>query len=216
MKKQDCDITCKRWTKKSKRVATLSRAVSDLQKRTAKDVMSKNAATAQTAVAVRVMLKTSERVGNATSAKNQHVGVTGLQKKNVIVTGPKIGLTYIGKSGVQQSKTVNDPSVVKYMKSVKKGELFPKTDRKKINKYLASDGVTSKDIRTFNANTLLVAELKKVKPIPLSKTERIRVFNACCRVVAGKVGNGLPTLKKHYIMPKFYTDFVEHLRISKI
>ncbi len=60
-----------------------------------------------TALVVAIMQLTSERIGNAASAKNGHYGITGLRKKHVKIEGNKVTLTYKGKSGVKQEKSFN-------------------------------------------------------------------------------------------------------------
>ena len=168
------------------------------------------------------MLLTSERVGNETSATNGHFGVSHFQNKHIKVNGNIVTLDYVGKSGVEhEKKFVDETSAVmlKDLLSRKNTYLFTtkegfqiKPDR--VNRYLSNFDATSKDIRGFNANRLMVMELNRI-----GKTEekdRAKVFNASLRKIGAKVGHGAPTLRKHYLLPEIETTFYRYGDVRRI
>jgi DNA topoisomerase IB len=102
---------------------------------------------------------------------------------------------YVAKSGVVQVKEVSDMESVAFLKaqrdkrtpSVFTASNSQKVSAKMVNAYLQEFGITSKDIRTWNANTLL------------AKT------GASCdnlKAVAQTIGNQPNTLKNNYILPE--------------
>ena len=98
--------------KKTVSVKKLAEQISGLRQKVTQDMKSDDEKLKLTATAVALMDCTAERVGNDASAKDGHVGVTGFQKKHVSVTGNKVKLKYVGKSGVKHDKTVSNAKVV--------------------------------------------------------------------------------------------------------
>jgi DNA topoisomerase IB len=154
-----------------------------------------------TALAVAVILCTYERVGNETSAKNGHYGVSNLLKDHIFFSSPDyIELRYVGKSGVNQVKPIHEPSVCelihKRSKGNKKDRLFNTTPQQ-VNEYLSEFGITSKDIRTYAANKFIEDATRYVQC--KSNADKARLYRNAATTVAGIIGNKPATLKSMYL-----------------
>ena len=179
-----------------------------------------------TALAIALMDKTAERVGNEASAKEGHVGVTGFKSGQVTVSGDTVTIKYVGKSGVKQEKQVTDSLIAKLLKECQgncKGKDSPilttsdgfKIKADKVNRYLREFGVTAKDIRGYAANTLVYDMLKRSKT-PSDPEERKRQFREVLKAVAEKVGHQQATLKQHYLLPGIEEAYVKNGTVKKV
>lgn len=214
----------KRWQTKRKSIHSLKRNIDRLKRQVRKDL--DNASTSEkdrlTALIVRIMLFTNERVGNEGSAKDGHYGVSFFKSKHVKVIGNRIYLKYVGKSGVKHEKcfcNTKCASLIKELLKKRNRYLFTTSDGFKINpdrvnRYLSRFNATSKDIRGYNANYLMVTELRRI-----GKTEekqRPKTFNSALRKISAKVGHGSATLRKHYLLPEIETNFYNHGSVGRI
>lgn len=215
-----------RRQKKTKSVRNLAEQIHKLRSKVTKDLSSDNEKTRLTALVVAIIDKTAERVGNESSAKDGHYGVTGFQNSHVEVSGNKITLKYVGKSGVEQEKSFTDKRIAKILKDCKghcKNKNAPvmttsdgfKIKPDKVNRYLKEFGVTAKDIRGYAANTLVVNMLKNSKT-PSDKEERKKKFREVLKSVAGKVGHQQATLKMHYLLPGVEELYVKSGKVQEI
>jgi hypothetical protein len=85
----------------------------------------------------------------------------------------------------------------------------------KVNRYLRRFDAKSKDIRGFNANRMMAAELKSRGKIKEEK-DRKKVFNEALRKVSAKIGHGPATLRKQYLLPEIEEQFYKHGSIGRI
>jgi DNA topoisomerase-1 len=205
-----------RWDKKKRHIQELANNMRSLKWNLTRDLKSENEKEFLTALAISLMLKTSERVGNDESASNGHHGITNFKKKHIKIDGSKVNLKYVGKSGVEHDKTFTDKVLADYLKKAIKNSpnryIFCtsngfriKNDR--INRYLSDFNVSAKDLRGHNANGWIIEKLEKVD-IPDTERERKRVFNSAVKKVAQKIGHGTATLKKHYMMPELADNYI--------
>ncbi len=213
-----------RWSKKRESIETLSNNIQKLRNNVSRDLKSENDKVMLTALAVAIMDKTFERVGNETSFKAGHVGVSGLKKNQVNVIGNKIHLDYIGKSGVQHTKSFSDERIAKYLKQAIKNSptkrVFCTLDKfqikaDRINRYLTDFDISAKDIRGFGANYQMISKLKN-QDIAEKESDRKKVYLKTLRSVAEKVGHGFPTLRKHYVIPQLELKYVNDGQIIDI
>lgn len=215
----------KRWDSKRESIYNLRDKVDRLKRKVRSDLYSSDDKTRLTALVVRVMMQTSERVGNSDSAKNGHFGVTEFKRKHVDVEGNKVILTYKGKSGVEHEKSFTDEASAQMIKDLiargksPNAQLFVTNDgfqikADKVNRYLRAFDAKSKDIRGFNANRMMYQELKGLKI--KNEKERKTVFNAALRKVAQKIGHGPATLRKQYLLPEIEEQFYAKGSIGKI
>jgi len=165
-------------------------------------------------------------VGNENSAKDGHFGVTGFQSSHVTVSGNKVTLKYVGKSGVEHEKSFTDKTISTMLKDCQgrcKGKSSPvmvtedgfKIRSDRVNRYLKEFGVTAKDIRGYAANTLVVNMLRNSKA-PSDKDERKKKFKEVIKSVAEKVGHQQATLKMHYLLPGVEEDYVRTGKVKDI
>lgn len=213
-----------RRKKKTQAVKKLGECISGLRQKVSKDINSDDEKKALTALVVAIMDKTAERVGNDASAEEGHVGITGLKKKHITVSGNKVKLKYTGKSGVDHEKEFTDQRIAKmlkkYLKKAGNGYVFTTEDGLKIkaaqvNRYLKDYGVTAKDIRGYSANDMIIKKLSG-RNIPKEEKDRKKVMSEVLQAVADAVGHGKATLRTHYIMPNLEDDYVKKGKINKI
>lgn len=205
-----------RWDKKKKQIDELANNIQRLKLNLTRDLKSENEKEFLTALVISVMMKTGERIGNDASAKNNHIGVTGFKKKNIKIEGTTVYLTYTGKSGVKHEKEFTDKILSEHLKKAIKNSpnnyVFCTSDGfrirgNRVNRYLDDYGVSNKSIRGYSANKWIVDKLEKIE-IPDTESKRKIVFNKVARKVAEKIGHGLPTLKKHYMMPELADNYI--------
>lgn len=208
----------KRNSDKAKRLEKLRKSVHKLRARVKKDLASKDPETALTALVVGLMDHTAERVGNDTSKEELgHVGVTGWQKSHVSFGKAKATISYTGKSGVKQKKTVTDKALVSALKhaheNCKDGDLFchegGKITAEKVNTFLDEFDISAKDIRGLHANETMKTELKAVRSkggkLPTDpkerKTQLKKEFKKALETTAEAVGHEAGTLENQYLVP---------------
>jgi len=212
-----------RWEKKRIAIYAMKDSIDKLKRRINIDLLSENEKNKLTALIIRIMLSTSERIGNQESAENGHFGVTQFRKKHIEVIGNTIHLEYVGKSGVEQDKTFSDARAATILNELKRRKhvyLFTtvegfKIQADKVNRYLSQFDITSKDIRGYNANRYVTAELKKLGVIKEEKMRR-KTFNMVIRKVAEKIGHTPSTLRKQYLLPEIEESFYATGKIKKI
>lgn len=219
----------RRNSDKAKRVQKLREARKTLVTQVKKDLKSKDLKTRLTALAVALIDKTYERVGNDGSAKDGHFGVTVWQAKHVSFSGNKATISYVGKSGVKQSKTVNDAAAIKVLKEAlqgksgtddvftckaKGGEVSVIADD--VNDYLP-EGITAKDLRGLHANEEMLTSLKEIRskgpklPSDHKKREKIlkEEFSRALDQAAEVVGHEASTLSSQYLVPALETAYMK-------
>lgn len=214
----------KRWHKKKEHISKMADTIKRLRLNITKDIKGDDERIRLTALAIAVMDKTAERVGNSDSEQNGHFGITGFKKSHVSIDGNTVRLNYVGKSGVEHEKQFSDELIASELKKAIKYSdcefVFCTNDgfrvkSDKINRYLSEFGVTAKDIRGYSANRWIIDKLNKIEPNDIGETEakRKRKFNKVLKFVAGKVGHGASTLRNHYMTPELEEEFVRHGKI---
>jgi len=208
---------------KAERLEKLSKSIHKLRAQVKKDMKSSDPSTALTALAVALMDHTYERVGNEESKEGDnedgkpHFGVTTWQKSHVSFGKGKATISYVGKSGVKQKKTVTDGAILTALKKAydacKEGDLFcheeGRVNASKVNDYLKDFDITAKDIRGFHANDQMKAHLKAVRSkggkLPEDKKEREKQlkdeFKEALELTAKEVGHEPSTLSGQYLVP---------------
>lgn len=212
-----------RWDYKRDSIYNLRDNIKRLKLQVRKDLKGRDEKNKLTALIVRIMMITSERVGNEGSASNGRFGISQLKNTHIFLRNGKIHLIYVGKSGVSHSKSFSDATSFTILKALKKRNnnyLFITSDGfrikpDRVNRYLSNFGAKSKDIRGFNANHLMICELKKFGNIKEDK-ERIKIFNVTLKKVASKIGHSPATLKKHYLLPEVHENYFNKGSVGKI
>jgi len=212
-----------RWASKRTAIYNLRDNLERLKRRVKIDLHSPDEKDRITALIIRTMLNTSERIGNEESASNGHFGITQFKKNHVKVLGSKIRLNYVGKSGVEHDKTFSCHTTAELLKKLRtrNNEFIFTTDDgfrirpDRVNRYLKQFDVKSKDIRGFNANRMMVAELNRIGKVKEEK-ERPKIFNQALRKIAERIGHGAPTLRKHYLLPEIEENFYRTGSIGRV
>lgn len=213
-----------RSEKKKESLKNIAKNISKLRSVVNQDLKSENEKNFLTALAVYIMLETSERVGNVSSAENGHYGVTGLKKNHVKISGNTVNFIYTGKSGVEHDKTVTNKRLADYLKKAidksNSEDIFTTSDgfkvkNDKVNRYLKNLNVSAKDIRGYSANNWIISKLKKLTPED-TESKRKKQFNEVVKDVALKVGHGAATLKKHYLLPEIHINFIEKGKVINL
>jgi DNA topoisomerase-1 len=212
-----------RWDYKRDSIYNLRDNIKRLKLQVRKDLKGRDEKEKLTALIVRIMMNTSERVGNEGSASNGRFGISQLKNTHIFLRNGKIHLIYVGKSGVSHSKSFSDATSFAILKTLKKRNnnfLFITSDGfrikpDRVNRYLSNFGAKSKDIRGFNANHLMICELKKYGNIKEEK-ERTKIFNLSLKKVASKIGHSPATLRKHYLLPEIEENYFKKGSVGKI
>jgi DNA topoisomerase-1 len=212
-----------RWDYKRDSIYNLRDNIKRLKLQVRKDLTGRDEKDKLTALIVRIMINTSERVGNEGSASNGRFGISQLKNTHIFLRNGKIHLIYVGKSGVSHSKSFSDATSFAILKTLKKRNnnfLFITSDGfrikpDRVNRYLSNFGAKSKDIRGFNANHLMICELKKFGNIKEDK-ERTKLFNLSLKKVASKIGHSPATLRKHYLLPEIEENYFKKGSVGKI
>lgn len=213
-----------RWKKKKLSIENLSNNIRKLKVNVSKDIQSDDEKDSLTALVVAVMLHTAERIGNDESANNGHLGVTGFTKQNVSISGNTVSLDYTGKSGVRHEKCFTDERIaIRLKKAIKDSPskyVFETPDGfrikpDRVSRYLKPFGIKPKDLRGYLANKFTIEKLNKIEPEETDK-KRKKQLNKILKDVAGKVGHGRPTLKKHYLIPELWDEWVNNGKIIDI
>jgi len=212
-----------RWDYKRDSIYNLRDNIKRLKLQVRKDLKGRDEKNKLTALIVRIMINTSERVGNEGSASNGRFGISQLKNAHIFLRNGKIHLIYVGKSGVSHSKSFSDATSFTILKTLKRRNnnfLFITSDGfrikpDRVNRYLSNFGAKSKDIRGFNANHLMICELKKYGNIKEEK-ERTKIFNLSLKKVASKIGHSPATLRKHYLLPEIEENYFKKGSVGKI
>lgn len=213
---------------KAKKVEKLRNQLGELQSQVKADLKSSDDKIRMTALAVGLINDTYERVGNPSSAKAGHFGVTGWQAEHVSFSKGKAHFTYVGKSGVEQKKTTSDAELVKALKSAVEGKsgkdsIFENVGSREVNVYLKSFGITAKDIRGLHANRVMQTHLKEARAkggtLPKDEKERNKKlkaeFKAALDATAEDVGHKASTLRSQYLVPGLEVNFLKDGSVVK-
>lgn len=215
-----------RHREKSERLDKLQSNIGDLEAKLKKDLKSDDLETQLTALAVALIHHTYERVGNEDSAADGHFGVTGWRKKHISFSGGNAKLTYVGKSGVKQNKSVTDPDLVKALKDLCKDKagddpLFDCDDctvtSKEVNAYLKPFDITAKDLRGYHANREMMERLGDIRAdgpdLPRDRKERDKIlkaeFDKALKATAEAVGHEASTLRSQYLVPHLEETYMK-------
>ena len=218
---ESAEVIEARWKKKKARIEHLSTEIRRLRLNITSWLKSDDEKEFLTALVIAMMDKTFERIGNNSSAENGHYGVTGWQKNHVAISGNQITLHYTGKSGVEHEKVFSDEKLARALKRAIKNSpskyIFETSDgfrikADRVNRVLKDFGINSKDLRGYGANRLTSEALNKIEPEETDK-KRKKQLNKILKGVAGKVGHGRPTLKKHYLVPELWDTWVDEGKV---
>lgn len=220
----------RRNNEKAERLEKLRKSIGKVRAQVKKDLASGDPERVLTALAVGLIDHTAERVGNDESAKDGHFGVTGWQKNHVKFSRGKAIVTYVGKSGVKQKKTITDKALVRALHDAVEGcdgdGIFchetAKVDASKVNSYLKKFGITAKDIRGLHANQAMRDKLKSIRKgeLPSDPKERKKQlkeeFMKALEETAAEVGHEPSTLRSQYLVPGLEDEYLKGRVMDKM
>lgn len=218
----------KRHREKADRLEKLHHQLDDLMDQVYEDLKCDDKKRCQAALAVALINETFERVGNEESANEGHFGVTGWQVDHIKPQGATLQVTYVGKSGVSQKKTIRDKVLVDAVKKLLKGksgkdELLEDIDASDVNAYLKDYDITAKDIRGYHANDQMRSALKRLRKkgpeLPHARKEKDKIlkeeFKTALEETAKAVGHEPSTLKSQYLVPTLEESYLHDGTIPK-
>jgi len=204
--------------KKVKRILQLSKSIKKLRKQVQEDL--KDETLKPTAMVVALIDETYERIGNPSSAKENHFGVTTWRKKHISFSKGKAKIKYKGKAGVDQEKEITNSSLISDLKELLKDkkdndEIFPDVSANKVNEYLKPFKITAKDIRGFHANEEMKKALKSSKSKEKDPQKRRKEeFKQALEETAKLVGHTPGTLKNQYLAPSLEESYMTSGKIQ--
>lgn len=178
------------------------------------------------AIVLKIVTCCGFRLGTLTyEAQNESYGITTIRREHVTFSAAGAHIKFIGKKGVLNECTVGDAQIVKFLREL---VAIKKTDdhvmqytvngawfhlkHTDVNTWLKERGetFTSKDFRTFVANTLIIEFLADKDPNPLASTVRKRTMNAEIIKVAATIHNTPAVCKSDYIFSDILDMYMEH------
>jgi DNA topoisomerase-1 len=172
------------------------------------------------ALQLKIITMCNFRVGNLIDGENtKSTGISTLKNVHVKIN-KKTDIKFIGKSGIENQCTIEDKKVISLLKELKEGGkngdyLF--TDDKKnrissckVNGYLKKFGnFTSKNFRTWVANTAFIREMLKLETAPSSEKEKKTAVKDAVKSVAQQLHHTPAICKKKYIYPELIETFMK-------
>jgi DNA topoisomerase-1 len=144
------------------------------------------------------------RIGNRTYEKaNGSYGISTIRYKHMkFGKNSTMTIDFIGKKGVRNVGQCNNNVIYKLLKKHNgnaDSRVFPNISSKDVNEYLKQfhEEITSKDLRTWNANTLFIQFAKEA----VSNNEKHPVKRAVEKV-SQQLHNTIAVCKKNYIDPE--------------
>ncbi len=177
------------------------------------------------ATLVTLLDQTHARVGNEEYARtNRSFGLSTLRRKHVVAKGSRIRLDFPAKGGEERSYTVDDPRLVRTLKSCmarRSGQLFryvaddgrlKDLDSEQVNDYLrevARDDFTAKDFRMWRASALVAGELFTHREAASKGDDETRasIVRDALDLAAEELGNTRAVLRAYYAHPALVEAF---------
>lgn len=243
-------IYSNRWiTKRSKKkicgLQILSKKYSDINKKIDQLLKQKTFTKNKViALILKIVIHCNFRLGNNKYKKLYNsYGTTNLMKDHITVRSSKmINITFNGKKGVINSCDITEPLIIANLNKLykqaanKKSPIFTyfsddnnlrTVSADDVNVFLKSfdENITSKDIRTYNANIyylnriIAYSENSKMNPVKLNKTQRTKISNGIVEMVANNLHHTKAVCKKSYIdknMIDMYINYPKKFHIMFI
>jgi DNA topoisomerase-1 len=205
-------FVAKQAKKKFARVYEMDKFMPKLLERISNDATSTHIKNKEIAVIIYLIIACGFRIGNDKYAtSNQSYGLTTLEKRHIRINKSKgeIQIRFIGKKGVENVGIITKESApIIYSFLVKACRHKEKTDQvfsvssDDVNNYLRemNPTITSKDIRTWNANNIFLSSIKEcVRECPSTNVNR--VLNLAIDKVATHLHHTRDVCKKNYLHP---------------
>ena len=218
---------------KYKKISSSIKFFSKLKKKIARDLSNTDEKIKATAIIITLIFTCGFRIGNKKYEKeNNSVGLTTLKYNHLKFENNKITIDFIGKKGVRNlaycnHKVINEYLSNKYKITTSKDDyiftyginkIITSNDvneyLKKISNYYSDTKtntiITTKDLRTWNANTLFITFFKKLRRNDNNDNNDNRniekIIKKAIEMVAEKLHNTYSICKKSYIDPEIIAN----------
>jgi DNA topoisomerase-1 len=177
------------------------------------------------AIVLKIVTCCGFRLGNLSyEAENSSYGITTIRREHVQFTPEGAHIKFIGKKGVLNECSVNDAKIVACLHDLVKvkkaddhvmqytsGGEWHHLKHTDVNHWLKERGetFTSKDFRTFVANTMIIDFLTDKDPNPLTATARKKTMNGEIKRVAEVIHNTPAVCRKDYILTTILDMYME-------
>lgn len=185
---------------KFKRYMRLRKSIKKINKQLDIDINGNDIKKKEIAIIIKLIITCGFRIGNTKYLKeNNSYGLTTIEYKHLTFKDNLIEIEFIGKKGVLNKSICEDKIIYDYLLANKntRTTVFS-CNSNDVNEYLKTlnKEITSKDLRTWNANELFLKFMKKTNKI----TDAIKM-------VADKLHNTPNVCKKNYIDPVLIKKF---------
>lgn len=217
---------------KFERILDFAEALPKLRKQIEQDLTQRKLTKEKTlACVVKLMDEAYFRVGNQQYARdNQHYGITTMRSKHANITSTSVTFDFIGKSGQQHHKRVNDRQlarIIKQMDDLPGYEIFKYIDEDgkvqdidsgDVNEYIKQHmgaGYSAKDFRTWGGTLLATAELAAEERASDEKGRK-KIINQVVKHVASRLGNTPAVTRSSYIDPRIIDAYDTSDELAKV
>lgn len=172
--------------------------------------------------AVGSMMATMIRLGNEVSVEEHDTfGITTMFAEHVSVDGDTVRFKFTGKSSVPWDVTVEDPKIAEAISQMLDNPLdgrvfwYEEDGERKllkshdVRKWLDAFNLCPKDIRTYEANRLMYAALRRREAEGLSKSDARAEVREAFEEVASHLNHLPSTCRANYVLPEVWKDYVE-------
>ena len=214
-------IYCKEFIEKNakrkfKNIQIFIHHLPAIKKKISKDINKKDPKTFENALIIKILLSCYLRIGSNNSVNTyEHYGISTLEKRHLLFKNKNVILKFIGKKGVVNHVIINDNMIVTKLKQLvntmkNKDRVFQHSSACDVNQYLqlVNPELSTKMIRTYGANKLLIESLSNIQNISNSQREKTITLNCHIDSVAHKLQNTRTVLKNSYIIPQLLTFFL--------
>jgi DNA topoisomerase I len=213
------------------RVLEMSGALPDMRRRVAADLRRRGFDRDRVlAVALHLLDLGYFRAGSEQYAEeNNSYGIATLQRDHVTLHKQAVEFDYPAKSGVRRTLLIEDPDVVRSVRSLLRarghgerllvccnGSDWIDLHADDLNarfKELVGDEYTVKDLRTWHGTVLAAAAFIDADP-PVNKTVIKRVESAVMKEVAEELGNTPAVARSSYVDPRVVEGYESGLTIA--
>jgi len=206
--------------KKYEKVMRLHQVFQAILAKVMDDLHSKDIRTKEIAIIIYLIINCGFRIGNKKyELQNQSYGISTIKFKHVGFQKGCIIFDFIGKKGVQNVSSCDNHIIYKYLLNKKKtaegldANVFTNISSQDVNNYLkqfdgdGDDMISSKDLRTWNANMLFLKYVKE----EIDKGTKKPIQEALKRV-SDKLHNTSVVCKKSYIDPNIIKIIEEKIK----
>ena len=213
------------------RVLEMSGALADMRRRVAADLRGRGFDRDRVlALALHLLDLGYFRAGSEQYAEeNNSYGIATLQRQHVTLHKQAVEFDYPAKSGVRRTLLIEDPAVVRSVRSLlrtpghgerllvcRNGSSWTDLHADDLNarfKELVGEEFTVKDLRTWHGTVLAAAAFVDADP-PVNKTVIKRVESAVMKEVAEELGNTPAVARSSYVDPRVVEGYESGITIA--